>query len=89
MLKNYRPLLDRARQICGMWMNRSLSIKGKVTVANSLVTSIFQYPCSYILTPPEMFKEFRSIVSAFIWDNKKSKIAFDTLSLPITEGGLN
>lgn len=89
MEKNFRPLLDKARQICGTWTNRSLSIKGKVTVANSLVTSIFQYPCSYIYTPPEVFKEFRSIITSFIWDNKKPKIAFNTLSLPIAEGGLN
>lgn len=87
--KNFKVLLDKARQICGMWTNRTLSIKGKVTVVNSLVTSIFQYPCSYIYTPPEVFKEFRSIILSFIWDNKKAKIAYNTMTLPILEGGLN
>lgn len=36
-----------------------------------------------------MFKDFKSIVSAFIWDNKKAKIAYDSLILPVAEGGLN
>lgn len=87
--KNFKVLLDKARHICATWTNRTLSIKGKVTVANSLVTSLFQYPCSYIYTPPELFKEFRSIISSFIWSNKKAKIAFSTMSLPIAEGELN
>lgn len=86
---NFKMLLDKARKICGTWTNRSLSIKGKVTVANSLITSIFQYPCAYIYTPPQVFKEFKSIISTFIWDNKKAKIAYNSLILPVAEGGLN
>lgn len=83
---NFKGLLDKARRICGTWTNRSLSIKGKVTVANSLETSIFQYPCAYIYTPPEVFKEFRNIISNFIWNNKKAKIAYNTLTLPVARG---
>lgn len=85
--KNFKVLLDKARQICRMPTNRSLSIKLKVTVANSLITSVFQYPCSHIYTPPEVFNEFWTIISSFIWDNKKAKIAYNTLTLPIAEWG--
>lgn len=70
-------------------MHRSLSIKGKVTIANSLVISLFQYPCSYIHTPPEVFKELKSIFTKFLWNNKKPKVAYSTLILPVADGGLN
>lgn len=86
---NFRPLLDKARQICRTWNNRSLSLKGKVTVVNSLVTSVFQYRCTYIHTPPEVFREFRTITTAFLWNNLKAKVAYKTLTLPTSEGGLN
>lgn len=87
-VRNFKPILSKARQICNSWTNRSLSIKGKVTVANSLITSLFQYTCSYIHTPPEVFKELRKIITAFLWDTRKPKVAYDTLTLPVAEGGL-
>lgn len=89
MEKIFKPILSKAKQICGTWTNRSLSMKGKVTVANSLIISLFQYPCTYIYTPPEVFNEFRTNIRMFIWDNKKPKVAYISLIQPIVEGGLN
>lgn len=87
--KNFKGILSKAKQICSSWSHRYLSIKGKVTVANSLITSLFQYPCASIHTPPEVFKELKRIFSYFLWNNKKPKIVYSTLILPLTEGGLN
>lgn len=86
--KNFQPILEKARQVTGSWVNRSLSIKGKVTVINSLITSLFQYPCSYIHTPPRVFKEYQKIITAFLWDGRKPKVAYLTLTLPVSQGGL-
>lgn len=55
---NFKVNLDKARQVCRSWTNRALSLKEKVTVINPLITSLFQYPCAYIHTRPELFKEF-------------------------------
>lgn len=87
--KNFKGILTKAKQICSSWSHRSLSIKGKVTVANSLITSLFQYPCASIHTPPEVFSELKRIFSNFLWNNKKPKIAYSTLILPVAQGGLN
>lgn len=43
---NFRPQLDRMRACCSSWNSRSISLKGKVTVYNSLMISLLQYICT-------------------------------------------
>lgn len=86
---NFDPLLNKIKSVCSSWNHRTLSLKGKVTVANSLLMSILQYPCASIFTPPQVFKDYRNIITQFIWNGRKAKVAFKTLVLPISRGGLN
>lgn len=85
---NYKHLLDRIRYVCGTWSNRTLSLKGKVTVINTLLASILQYPTAVIHTPPRVLMEYRKIVLNFLWNGKRAKIAYKTLTLPTERGGL-
>lgn len=39
---NFLPQLLRMRAVCNSWINRSLSIKGRITVFNSLIFSLLQ-----------------------------------------------
>lgn len=48
---NFKGVLEKVQRTCDSWFQRSLSLKGKVTVANSLLVSLLQYPCSLIHTP--------------------------------------
>lgn len=85
---NFQRPLTQIRHICESWFNRQLSIKGKVTFANSLLISLLQYPISVTFTPVRVIKEYSKILQNFIWDGKRSKIAYNTLILPIQSGGL-
>lgn len=87
-LFNFKKPLEKIKQVYSSWSNRRISIKGKVTVANALLVSLLQYPCSVISTPPRVVSEYRGIISSFIWDGKHPKIAYKTLTLPIESGGL-
>lgn len=84
---NFRHILDRIKQICGTWSNRVLSLKGKVTVINSLLASLLQYPTAAIFTPHRVDKEYKKILTPFFLNNKPAKIAYKTLILPIDRGG--
>lgn len=86
---NFNPILNKIKATCESWTNRSLSLKGKITVANSLLVSLLQYQCSCIYTPPQVFKEYKKIVGNFIWNGKRPKISYNTLAQPISNGGLN
>lgn len=85
---NFEKVLEKIQRVCDSWYQRTLSIKGKITVINSLLVSLLQYPCSIILTPERVFKEYKQIVTGFIWGNKKARIAYRTLILPVEDGGL-
>ena len=53
---NYKGRLEKCQTICDDWRNRTLSLKGKVTIVNSLITSIMLYPAT--TTPvPERVQE--------------------------------
>lgn len=85
---NFSPQLSWMRQICGSWSNRLLSIKGRVTVFNSLVISLIQYIAMNTFTPTKVNAEVRKIASSFIWAGKRSKLAYSTIIQSIPEGGL-
>lgn len=85
---NYRPKLMKIRDICSGWINRNLSLKGKIVLITSLLISILQYPCSCTSTPKGVYKEFKKISTDLIWNTRRSKIAYDLLVQDIPEGGI-
>ena len=88
--KNYRTIVQKARNTLNAWTNRGLSIIGKVEVVNTLVASLFVYKMMVLPTIPRgTIKNLENMIRYFIWNGKKSKIAYKTLQLPKKEGGLN
>lgn len=85
---NFKNILGKIQSVCDSWATRGLSLKGKITVANSLLESLLQYPCSIIFTPKRVFREYKQIISAFIWNGRKPKISHESIIQPIEEGGL-
>ena len=85
---NYKSRLEKCKNICEDWRNRTLSIKGKVTVVNSLVTSIMLYPTTNTTVPDRVYVEFRKIINKFIWGSSVNRVAYQTLCLNIEKGGL-
>lgn len=63
-------------------------IKGKVTLVNSLMVSLLQYQCSAIFTPPQVYKDYKRLVTDFIWSGRRPKVAYSTIILPVAHGGL-
>lgn len=86
---NFKPQLEKIKAVCNSWNARNLSIKGKITLVNSLMISLLQYQCSSIFTPPQVYKEYKKLVTDFIWSGRRSKVAYSTVILPVAHGGLN
>lgn len=87
-LWNFKPKLQQIRSTCNSWSLRNISLKGKVTIVNSLLVSLLQFPSSVTFTPPQVYDEYRRLITDFIWNGKKPKVAYNTLILPIPQGGL-
>lgn len=85
---NFEARIQKIKQVCGAWINRSLSLKGKITLINALMLSILQYPIASSFTPTRVFSEVKKIVTDFLWNNGRSKIAYNLLIQDIQMGGL-
>ena len=71
-----------------MWKCRNLSLKGKITVINTLVISPLLYLANTIHVPTQVIMEVKPIVVDFIWDGKPSIIAYNVIMKSIEDGGL-
>lgn len=69
-------------------MNRTLSMKGKVLLIGSLISSVLQYPCPNTTTPTRVIAEFKKIVTDFFWNDKRGKVAYNVLIQDISHGGI-
>lgn len=87
-LWNFKPKLQKIRSVCASWMLCDISLKGKVTVVNSLLISTLQFPSSVTYTPPQVFDEYRRLITEFVWSGKKPKVSYNSLVLPVSQGGL-
>lgn len=79
---NYEHILLKIRQTCDKWQQRSLSIKGKITVINSLLVSLLQYPLSIIHTPERVYKEYQKSSQPLFGTKEKQELLTNVLSSP-------
>ena len=86
--KNFKEKLDKVETILQSWGLRNLSLKGKITVVNTIAISNMIYVSSVIHTPKWVIKKFKSIITNFIWDGKPAKIKYSNLIMSVENGGL-
>lgn len=58
------------RNTINLWKVRGLSSHGKVTFIKALLLSKMIYPSFVLTTPPEIIKEFNTLVFQFLWNGK-------------------
>ena len=72
-----------------LWSGRRLSILGRIAIVKTLALSKLVYNCSVLDTPTDFAKEVNKVIFPFIWNFKPDKINRNTLTGPISKGGLN
>ena len=65
-----------------------MSIHGKVTIIKTFLLSKMIYPSSALTTPPEIIKEFNTLVFHFQW-NGKGKVIRRSTYAPFDSDGIN
>ena len=86
--QNFTPRVKAIENILKHWSRRKLSLKGKITVINSLALSLIVYPASNLSTPNLILESLQSLFYEFLWDGKRPKIAAKTIENTISLGGL-
>lgn len=75
------------------WHAHNLSFPGRITLIKSVLNSIPIHTMRSLLLPDSFILDIQSILSSFLWSSKKAKsvhwIAWDQVTLPYSQGGLN
>ena len=85
---NYRPKIKQITDTLNIWNSRTLTLKGKITIINTLIIPKILYIANVITTPTHIVKELEKIITKFIWNNKPSKIAKHVITQKIENAGL-
>ena len=85
----FDEITNKVKNICGKWMNRSLTLMGKVLLVNSLMGSLYVYKMFVYANPDETYiNRFENVINNFLWGGKRPKIKQCTLQGHKNKGGL-
>jgi len=74
------------------WSHNSLSLAGRILVANQVLLASMWYLATCWNPNPRMCTQVRGVIRNFIWSGKevsaRTKVKWDTLVLPTPQGGL-
>lgn len=62
---NYLPKMNKIKNLLQLWKQRTLSLKGKITVLNTLALPIILYCCTMIHTPRKILNKLKTIINSF------------------------
>ena len=86
--KNFDDRAKEFKRILDMWLQRDLSLIGKITILKSLAFSKIIYQCGVMNYTTEFKDKIIDITYNFIWQNKPEKIKRLTLIAEYEKGGL-
>ncbi|KAG1138651.1 hypothetical protein G6F37_011151 [Rhizopus arrhizus] len=68
--------------------HRSLSVRGRVTILNSLIPSKLWHVLRILSVPKLFFKRLKSQISGFVSAKRSPRVSFETMCFPRNKGGL-
>ena len=86
---NICPIINKIKNLIGLWSQRDLSVYGKITIVKSFLTAQLVYMFSVLPSPDDdILTEIETILYKFIWSGKPDKIKRNILIGPVCKGGL-
>ena len=74
--------------ILNPWFSRSLTLKGKIIVAKSLVLPHFLQLASVLSLSSNLLSHLEKLIFDFVWNNKQHLVSKSTLIKPVELGGM-
>ena len=85
---NFTEKIEQIRAQMSLWLKRSLTVLGRITVVKSLLVSKLNYLFLSLPNPPdEIMKEINRFLFNFIWEGKPDKISRNQIIQPYHIGG--
>ena len=89
MDRNIDSKINEIRKLFNCWINRSLTVYGKIVVVKTLALSKLSHVALVIpCLNQNKINEIESLIFKFIWNNKPDKVSRNHAKLPEAKGGL-
>jgi exonuclease III len=82
-------LLEIVKSQIKIYSQRNLSIRGRATIANSLILSKVWFALRQLVASSSFFQALIKIMSAFVGGSSQPKLSFTQMCQPMENGGLN
>jgi hypothetical protein len=86
--ENFSKKLEGIETVSKIWAARNLSMKGKLTIINSILIPKLIYPSTVLDVPCDIIKLASDLIKTFLWNWKSPKIKVDVLVRKIEQGGI-
>ncbi|CAA7013484.1 unnamed protein product [Microthlaspi erraticum] len=92
-ISEYAPIVEKISKQFTTWSVRTLSFAGRLQLISSVIMGSVNFWCSTFILPKGCIKQIESLCSRFLWSgsiqlSRKAKVAWHTVCLPKSEGGL-
>jgi hypothetical protein len=92
-VEDFQDLINKVSTRLQSWKSKLLSQAGRLTLINSVLTSLPIYTFSVFKVPEAVCKKLDSIVNAFWWGHEPSRkklhmTSWETITQPKNKGGL-
>ncbi|XP_019094392.1 PREDICTED: uncharacterized protein LOC109129866 [Camelina sativa] len=92
-IAEYEPLLEKLTSRFRSWATKSLSFTGRLQLISTVIFGSINFWMSTFLLPKGCIQKIESLCAKFLWSGnidevKGAKVAWETVCLPKTEGGL-
>ena len=85
----YHSILEKGSQVLSQWSRNWLPLVAKVTIINTLISSLYVYHMQVLPDPSELlYSRFEKSLHQFLWGNKRAKIPLRLLQQSKEKGGL-
>ena len=88
MERNFEQRINSCQVLLNIWLQRGLSLKGKITVLKSIIVPNLLYASSNLYIPSMFINRINVMFFKFLWNNKPAKIKQSTIIADIEQGGL-
>ena len=84
---NYNEKLKKLENVLNIWRTRKLTLKGKITVLQSLALAQIYFTASILYVPPQVIADVTKLTYNFLWPNKEH-VKRTTIIQDLEFGGL-
>ncbi|CAC5423418.1 unnamed protein product [Mytilus coruscus] len=76
---NWKNKIKKVRSLLNMWLQRQLTLQGRVTVVNTLMLSRFWHTLFVTSMPEWAYVEIKRLCVNFIWDNRSHLVKYSSI----------